>query len=454
MITTFALLAGLLIAARTAGQAVGWGFQLQSPLTVALLCLVMLGAALNLSGVFEIGASLQGLGAGIETQGRFMGSALTGALAVVVAAPCTAPFMGPALGFALTQPPTTALAVFLALAVGFAAPFVILAFSPALTRRLPETGCVDGRPQEGPRLSDVRSGGLAPVGAVAADRPAGLGAAVDRRRGARGLAWLFGVGQRRRAQGTTARPRCLARQSAWSSPCPQSASGRSTLNPAATPPLMPASSPTSRGRRIRWPPCARPARRCWSTSPAASCITCPGHSLPLLTTIHLDTASLSWTFAVVLGVGILFGLAPALRICGANLQEVIKDDAAGMAAGRSHERFRSVLVISELALACLLLVGAGLLLRSFLRVLDVDLGFDPAHAAAMQTDLPPAANKDRSFSALICLGPKSLVSLPFPGLNLWASPTCFHSIAIVNGVSNPLAAITTKVRIQELWYIL
>ena len=102
-------------------------------------------------------------------------------------------------------------------------------------------------------------------------------------------------------------------------------------------------------------------------------------------------------FAVVLGVGILFGLAPALRISGANLQEVIKDNAAGMAAGRSHEGFRSVLVISELALACLLLVGAGLLLRSFLRVLDVDLGFDPAHAAAMQTDLPPAANKISSI---------------------------------------------------------
>ena len=118
-------------------------------------------------------------------------------------------------------------------------------------------------------------------------------------------------------------------------------------------------------------------------------------ALPLLTTIHLDMASLLWTLAIVLGVGILFGLAPALRISGTNLQEVIKDNAAGMAAGRSHERFRSILVISELALACLLLVGAGLLLRSFLRVLDVDLGFNPSHAAAMQTDLPPAANKDQ-----------------------------------------------------------
>ena len=118
-------------------------------------------------------------------------------------------------------------------------------------------------------------------------------------------------------------------------------------------------------------------------------------ALPLLTTIHLDTAALSWTLVIAIAVGILFGLAPALRISGANLQEVIKDNAAGLAAGRSHERFRSVLVISELALACLLLVGAGLLLRSFLRVLDVDLGFNPSHAAAMQTDLPPATNKDQ-----------------------------------------------------------
>lgn len=118
-------------------------------------------------------------------------------------------------------------------------------------------------------------------------------------------------------------------------------------------------------------------------------------ALPLLTTIHLDTAALSWTLIIAIAVGILFGLAPALRISGTNIQEVIKDSAAGMAAGRSHERFRSILVISELALACLLLVSAGLLLRSFLRVLDVDLGFNPSHAAAMQTDLPPAANKDQ-----------------------------------------------------------
>ena len=118
-------------------------------------------------------------------------------------------------------------------------------------------------------------------------------------------------------------------------------------------------------------------------------------ALPLLTTIHLDSASLFWTLLTAIGVGILFGLAPALRISVTNIQEAIKENAAGMAAGRSHERFRSILVISEIALACLLLVGAGLLLRSFLRVLDVDLGFNPTHAATMQTDLPPAANKDQ-----------------------------------------------------------
>jgi predicted permease len=118
-------------------------------------------------------------------------------------------------------------------------------------------------------------------------------------------------------------------------------------------------------------------------------------SLPLLTTIRLDTAAVLWTLVTAIAIGILFGLVPALRISGTNIQEVMKENAAGLASGRSHERFRSALVVSELALACLLLVGAGLLLRSFLRILDVDLGFNPSHAAAMQTDLPAANNKDQ-----------------------------------------------------------
>jgi predicted permease len=118
-------------------------------------------------------------------------------------------------------------------------------------------------------------------------------------------------------------------------------------------------------------------------------------ALPLLTTINLDAAVLAWTFIVAIAVGILFGLAPAIRFSGTDLQGAMKDGAAGMAAGRTHERFRSILVISEIAIACVLLVGAGLLLRSFLHVLDVDLGFNPSHAAAMQIDLPAAPDKDQ-----------------------------------------------------------
>jgi predicted permease len=115
-------------------------------------------------------------------------------------------------------------------------------------------------------------------------------------------------------------------------------------------------------------------------------------SLPLLATIRVDGAALAWTLLIALAVGILFGLAPAFKMSGVNLQEALKDNAAGMAAGRRHERFRSTLVISEVALACVLLVGAGLLLRSFLKVLDLDLGFEPSHAAAMNIDLPPINN--------------------------------------------------------------
>ncbi len=139
-ILTFLALAGGLIALKAAGSAVGWGFQLQSPPVVAVLSLVMLAVALNLSGLFEIGTSLQGAGSGLASRGGLVGAFFTGALAVVVAAPCTAPFMGPALGWALTQTPVAALIVFAALGVGFAAPFVLVAFAPVLLSRLPKPG--------------------------------------------------------------------------------------------------------------------------------------------------------------------------------------------------------------------------------------------------------------------------------------------------------------------------
>ncbi|MBX3483894.1 protein-disulfide reductase DsbD [Phenylobacterium sp.] len=140
VLVTFLALAGLLIALRAGGSAVGWGFQLQDPPVVAALALLMLAVALNLSGVFEIGTSLQGVGSGLASKGGLAGSFFTGVLAVVVAAPCTAPFMGAALGWALGQPPAAALTVFLALGIGFAAPFVAVAFVPALVNALPKPG--------------------------------------------------------------------------------------------------------------------------------------------------------------------------------------------------------------------------------------------------------------------------------------------------------------------------
>jgi thiol:disulfide interchange protein DsbD len=144
---TFLGLAGALIAARSAGQAVGWGFQLQSPLIVALLAMVMLLVALNLSGVFEVGSSLQALaGSAPGAQAEGVGGAfLTGVLAVAVAAPCSAPFMASAVGFALTQGAGVALLIFLALGLGMAAPFTALAFAPGLLARLPRPGAwMDG----------------------------------------------------------------------------------------------------------------------------------------------------------------------------------------------------------------------------------------------------------------------------------------------------------------------
>lgn len=139
MITMMAL-AAILLAARAGGHAVGWGFQLQSPLVISLLALVILGAALNMLGVFEAGLSLQRAGEISLGRGAFARSALTGALAIIVATPCSAPFMAGAIGYALVQPPTVALGIFFALALGFAAPFTLISLFPPLARRLPRPG--------------------------------------------------------------------------------------------------------------------------------------------------------------------------------------------------------------------------------------------------------------------------------------------------------------------------
>ena len=140
VVASFVALAAALIAARHAGEAVGWGFQLQSPGTVAVLTLVMLGSALNLSGLFEFGISAQGAGAGLASRPGLTGAFFTGVLAVVVAAPCTGPFMASTIGWALAQSEATALAVFAALGVGLASPFLALAFAPGLYRLMPRPG--------------------------------------------------------------------------------------------------------------------------------------------------------------------------------------------------------------------------------------------------------------------------------------------------------------------------
>jgi thiol:disulfide interchange protein DsbD len=141
VLATLLALAGALLALRAGGQALGWGFQLQSPGVVAALSLLMLAVALNLSGVFHIGAGLQGAGHGpLARLPGAAGAFFTGVLAVVVAAPCTAPFMAFALGAALLMPWPMALAVFLMLGLGLALPYVLISLSPRLLSRLPRPG--------------------------------------------------------------------------------------------------------------------------------------------------------------------------------------------------------------------------------------------------------------------------------------------------------------------------
>jgi len=106
----------------------------------------------------------------------------------------------------------------------------------------------------------------------------------------------------------------------------------------------------------------------------------------LLSTLRIDLQALGWTVLVAVLTALVFGLLPALRIASGNLQAVLKDSGAGAGLGRKHEHVRAVLVVSEIALACVLLVSAGLLLRSFLKVLDVDLGFQPDRAASIKVE--------------------------------------------------------------------
>jgi thiol:disulfide interchange protein DsbD len=133
-------LAAVLLALRAGGEQIGWGFQLQSPLFVTLMIYLLLAVGLNLSGVFEVGGGLAGIGDGLTQGESYRASFFTGVLTTLVATPCTAPFMAAAVGAALTQSPLLALLIFAALGAGLALPYVTLSYAPWLRRALPKPG--------------------------------------------------------------------------------------------------------------------------------------------------------------------------------------------------------------------------------------------------------------------------------------------------------------------------
>jgi thiol:disulfide interchange protein DsbD len=140
IVICFLVFASILLLARKGGEAIGWGFQLQSPLLITALIYLFFVMGLSLSGMVQIGARWMGAGQNLTQKSGLKGSFFTGVLAAVVASPCTAPFMGAALGFALTQPGAVGLSIFAALGFGMALPLLLLCYIPALAQRLPRPG--------------------------------------------------------------------------------------------------------------------------------------------------------------------------------------------------------------------------------------------------------------------------------------------------------------------------
>ena len=140
VVLSFLMLAGLLLALRAGGEQLGWGFQLQSPVVVAVLAGLFTLIGLNLAGVFELRSVLPGSWLAARARHPIVDSAVTGVLAVAVASPCTAPFMGASLGLAVTLPTGQALSVFAALGLGMALPYLAATAWPPLARALPRPG--------------------------------------------------------------------------------------------------------------------------------------------------------------------------------------------------------------------------------------------------------------------------------------------------------------------------
>ena len=140
VVLSFVLLGALMLGLRSAGEAVGWGFQLQSPAVVAALAALFTLLGLNLAGLFEFGRMLPSSLAGLQARHPVADAFLTGVLAVAVASPCTAPFMGASLGLTATLPAGQALAIFAALGLGLALPYLAASWLPAFARLLPRPG--------------------------------------------------------------------------------------------------------------------------------------------------------------------------------------------------------------------------------------------------------------------------------------------------------------------------
>ena len=140
VMSTFLSIAAALIIIRSTGSMIGWGYQLQSPIVVGILTLIMLGIGLILLTNINFAAGLTTLGSSVQSRNDYSGSFLTGVLAVVVASPCTAPFMGAAIGYALLQPSFATLPIFVALGLGFAGPYLLLALRPDWISALPKPG--------------------------------------------------------------------------------------------------------------------------------------------------------------------------------------------------------------------------------------------------------------------------------------------------------------------------
>jgi thiol:disulfide interchange protein DsbD len=140
ILVSFWIVVAILLGLRAGGQQLGWGFQFQSPVFVAMIALLLFFLGLSLAGMFEIGLSVTSAGSSLANKHGLAGSFFTGVLAMVVATPCATPFLGAAIGFALVQPSLVAFVVFTALGIGLALPYLLLAFQPAWTRLLPKPG--------------------------------------------------------------------------------------------------------------------------------------------------------------------------------------------------------------------------------------------------------------------------------------------------------------------------